>query len=295
MKTDLECFPCFIKQTIKTAKIATSDQDIQRRIINRVLEKLIYLDLTVPPPKNAPIIYETIAEFTGNKDVYAGIKKKYNDQVLKLYPLIIKKINESQDKIYTALQLSIAGNIIDFGAGRDLDINIEKILNDLSRVKLKVDDYHKFKPLFFKAKDILFLGDNAGEIVFDKAILETINRLYPEKNLYYSVRGEPIINDVTLVDAENLQIDKFATVVSNGTSYPGTIIEESSSEMKNIFFKADLIISKGQGNFETLYQTYGENLFFAFIIKCDLVSQNLNIELNSPVFMKDEKKQSKSF
>jgi len=289
LQTKLECYPCFIKQTLQTVKLVTSDLEKQKQVLDLVLAGLRDINLTNPPPKNSPIIYEAIAQVTGEADVYKQIKEKYNAAILKIYPQIITRINKSADPLFTALKFSIAGNIIDFGAGREIDINIDETLNKLEEVGLSYNDFDKFAPRLAKAKLLLYLADNAGEIVFDKAFLKIIKDYYPDLKIYLAVRGFPIINDVTTEDALAVKIDDFAEIISNGTKYPGTIIEECHPRLQQTYQQADLIISKGQGNFETLYETKRENLFYAFMIKCDCVAELLKLPLYSPIFMENPK------
>lgn len=191
--------------------------------------------------------------------------------MLDYYPELKKLVNKSNDPFQMALRLAIAGNIIDYGPNHVFDIN--RTLKRAKSIVLAIDDSESLRQSISQAKMLLYLGDNAGEIVMDRIFLETINHA----NIYFAVRGSPIINDALIEDAELVGIDKIATVITNGDDAPGTILENTSTEFRDIFAQADLIISKGQGNYEGLNETE-KNIYFILITKCDHVADHLGVK-----------------
>jgi len=217
-------------------------------------------------------LHNKLKKYTNNSDSYASIKKDGNDKALSLYPEMKEKILQAEKPFDIAIRLAIAGNIMDSAISDSYDIKrtIDKTLN--SCFAINHSDY--LKQDLLKAKKVLFIGDNAGEIVFDKLFIETI--MHP--HLYFSVRGAPIINDATMEDAEYVGMGKVADVISNGYDAPSTIIEHCSDEFCKIFDEADVIISKGQGNLEGLLGNTNKNIYFLLMVKCDVIANALNVQ-----------------
>jgi damage-control phosphatase, subfamily I len=200
-------------------------------------------------------------------DPYFKEKDKSNKEMLGRYDEFRKRIQNSEDKFDTALRLAIAGNIIDFGPTDKFDVSgtIERVLNS----DFEIDNSQQLKAEIQKAKTILYLGDNCGEIVLDKLFLETINH----PNVFFAVRDKPILNDVTTKEALLIGIDKVAKIVSNGDDAPSTLLHRVSTEFLEIYKSADLIISKGMGNYEGLMNETDSRLFFLLMIKCPVIGE----------------------
>ena len=271
MKTYLDCFPCFEKQTLRAARIVTSDEIIIKKLMDEVGMMLKNIPLENTPPETGNIIYQKIRQITGEFDPYKKIKQKNIEKALTLYPSLKEKVENSDDRLLTAIRIAIASNVIDFAIKKKFVSNeeIEKIL----RKKFAIFDYKKFKELLHHSEEILYVGDNAGEAVFDRILIEEMK--IPVK---YVVRGMPVINDVTYEDAIRAGIDKFATIVSSGSSAPGLILKTCSAEFKRLFEKAEFIISKGQGNYEGLSE---EKLpiFFLLKVKCWVIANDLEVNV----------------
>ena len=187
-----------------------------------------------------------------------------------MYPYLKRRVEKSSDRLLMAIRCAIAGNIIDFGAygSFDLSRDVEEILEK----DFAVFDYTKFKYGLDKAHQILYLGDNAGECVFDRILIEEI-----KKPVNYVVRDAPIINDATYEDAVQAGIDGVATNVSSGTDAPGTILETCTAEFRNIYQNSKFIISKGQGNYEALSNETGPT-FFLLKAKCKIIADDFGID-----------------
>jgi len=211
----------------------------------------------------------------GVDDLYMDEKKCSNLIALDLYKHWQSKVIQSENPFYMALRLAIAGNIMDYGANHSF--NIYEAIERVFHADFAIDHSSLLKQRIKAAKSILYLGDNAGEIVFDKLFLEIL--MHP--NVTYAVKGSPIINDVTLSDAFEVGLDKVADVISNGYNAPSTILEKSSQEFKDHFNAADLIISKGQGNLEGLISLNDKRIFFLLMVKCDVIAELLWVPVNS--------------
>ena len=281
MLTYLDCVPCFFKQALEAARIAGADEKLQREILNELAKIIPDFSLNDSPPEMGRVVYSLVKKLTGKKDPYKALKEKSNNLAQKLYPELKEKILSSKDSLLTAVELAIAGNIIDYGAKNYLNVDkeIEKLLkkeykpvNSESRV---IFDYFDFKNVLDKAQNILYIADNAGEIVFDKLLIEEIKKRYKDKRIVFAVRDKPVINDALIEDALSCGIDKLAEVISSGSDAPGTVLGLCSREFLEIYRKADMVISKGQGNFESLSgQT--RPIFFMFMAKCPVIAKDVS-------------------
>ncbi len=274
MKADLECIPCFINQAHKASNLATDDSRLQEKILKEVLYRLSHQSFDTTPPFIGRDIHRIVKLLTGKDDPYREIKEDSNRLAERLMPSLKKIVKDSKDSFETAVRLSIAGNTIDYGQGNQIT---EQMVKDaISRNLSKPIDKESVEGLreeIEKASKILYLGDNAGEVFFDKLLLTELIG-FPVK---FVVRGAPIINDALVEDARAAGIDEIVEVLENGADIPGTMLEECSENFKREFVEADLIISKGQGNYETLSDEQ-KNIFFLFMSKCPVISRDIGFE-----------------
>ncbi len=265
MKTHLDCMPCFLRQAIDASKLAGANEALQKKVVDKVARMLPDLPLEASPPEIAEAVYGVVERLTGGEDSYKRIKQKSNKCALEIYPRLKNIVNSAGDRLLAALRLAVAGNVIDYGLPNVFDI--EEEIEDCLKKDFAVFDYDDFKKVFSGAKNILYLLDNAGEVVFDKLLVEEM----AAKSVVCAVREKPIINDVTLDDAKKVGLDAVATVISSGSAIPGTVISKCNKEFLECYRKADMIISKGQGNFETL-ASQEKPVFFIFKAKCPVVA-----------------------
>lgn len=230
------------------------------------------------PPEIGREVYRLISEKTGILDPYSSIKKKCTKQALALYPQLKQRIESSGDRLGMAVRMAIAGNVIDFGVNADFDL--DKDLEILLSQKLTIDHYRDFCHALRSARRVLYLADNAGETVFDRLLIEELG-----KPVVYVVREKPIINDAVHQDALDAGIDEVAEIVSSGTDAPGTILNLCSENFSKIFRSADLIISKGQGNYEGLSDKT-RPVFFLLKAKCSVIARDLGVKQGSLILMK---------
>jgi len=283
MKTYFDCLPCFIRQALNASRLISNDKKIHERVMRNVLKKTAEMDLNQPPPAMGRLIYQMIRDVSGNNDPYKEIKEKFNRFILDLYPEFQRIILTSNNPFETAVRLAIAGNIIDFGVGNDIrtadihEIVNQSITQDLAgNIDILIHEVNS-------ANKILYLGDNSGEIVFDRLLIEQL----PLNKITYAVRGYPVINDVTIDDARDTGITGLVKVVDNGSDAPGTLLDLCSDEFCEIFSEADLIISKGQGNYESLSDS-NKNIFFIFMVKCPVVASNTGYDQGSMVILQNQ-------
>ncbi len=279
MRTHFDCIPCFFRQALSAARLASDDPAVHERVLRAVAAAVSGMDLRDVPPKMGQLIHREVRAATGGADPYAGAKKEFNEFALGLLPGLRETIASSPDPFETAIRLAAAGNIIDFGGGRtvtenDVDESIVFALN----CEIDLASLEQLRDVVERAATILYIADNAGEIVFDRALIELIG---PER-VTLAVRGAPILNDVTVEDAVAVGLDTLVTVIPNGSDAPGTILDECSPGFMRAFSEADVVIAKGQGNYETLSAAPRE-IFMLFKVKCAVVAEDAEEELGAIV------------
>ena len=275
MKTYLDCFPCFLSQALRAARIATADEKKIKRVLDAVGRMLEDIPLESTPPESGRLIYRKVSEITGVPDPYKKLKDESTERALALYPLLRRVVEDSEDRLMTAVRVAIAGNVIDFGANWDFDL--EKEVAQTLENAFEMCDFPAFKKSVEAAEEVLYLGDNAGECVFDRILIEEIR-----KPVRYVVRGAPIINDATYDDAVASGIDQVATILSSGTDGPGTILHTCSREFMELYNSAQCIVSKGQGNYEALSREK-RPLFFLLKTKCSVLADDMGVREGSTI------------
>lgn len=269
MKLHLECVPCYIRQTLDAAKMATDDKKIHEKVLRESLIVASRFD-----PKNYGFVLQAeikkiLEKLVPKVDPYSGVKDSYNRMVLGLEDKLRNIIENSKDRFEAGLRVSLAGNVIDFGP--DSPLNREILMDAIEKSLSQKLDNKKVKLLkenIGRAKKILFIGDNAGEIVMDKIFIEYL----PVEKITYVVRGGPALNDATMEDAEMVGMTDYVRVITTGLDMPSAILPFCSDEFKKEYQKSDLIISKGQGNYEALCDE-NRNIFFLLKIKCPIVAE----------------------
>lgn len=277
MKTYLDCIPCFLRQALNAGRTATTDEKVIKTLLSEVGCMIRDIPLNATPPETADMIYRKISEVTGVEDPYHSIKENSIREALTLFPRLEEMISASNDPLSTAIKIAIAGNIIDLGVGHTF--NISRDVMEIVNQEPAIFDYTLFKQELAGASSILYLGDNAGESVFDKLLIREL-----KKPVTYVVRERPTINDVTRSDAIDSGLDEVASIISSGSTAPGIILNRCSNDFLETFRNADMIISKGQGNFEGLSET-DRPIFFLLKAKCQVIAKNLAVK-NGDIIMK---------
>lgn len=279
MRTYLDCIPCFYAQSLQAARISGADLEMQREVLRHLSGLVPDFSLDTSPAEMGRAIYGMISKVTGKKDPYKEIKEESNKLALKVYPKLKTKVQESENPLLIAVLLAITGNLIDFSRKdfQEITAEIDKIADynfDLEIINTnKHFDYQLFCKRLLEAKSVLYLADNAGEVVFDRILIEQLVRDY-QKNVLYVVKGKPALNNALVEDAISCGINKFANIISCGADCPGVILKYCSPEFMRLFEEAEIIISKGQCNYEALS---GETnpLFFLLIAKCPVIARHV--------------------
>jgi uncharacterized protein with ATP-grasp and redox domains len=285
MKLRLDCIVCIARQALRAARLATDDPRVQEEVLRRVMRRLTEMGWVGTPPQlvRASGVAELIEELTGVDDPYRDLKRASNDEALAIVDEVKSLIARHEDPLRAAVKVAIAGNIIDFAAldTYDLRATIEKVMKQ----KPAIDDYSRLREEVLSAETLLYFADNAGEIVFDKLLIEEMIRARgrPFKRISFVVKGGPIINDATIEDALYVGLDKLPNIefrkVSSGK--PGTGPERSSPEVLSWIRSHDLVIAKGQGNYEDLSSV--EGVYFLLMAKCPVVAEDLGVKVGDIV------------
>ncbi len=260
--------------------MACAEESTKCRILKKVILKLLDARWDATPPHLAQIAHSIVRQELG-VDPYQQVKKESNDAVLRMYEKLKSLINSSQDPLSTAARIAVAGNIMDFGPSSSFDFKatVDECLTD----DFAIDNIKELKEKLATSFSILYISDNAGEIVCDKLLIETILDNYNIKSIVFVVKGGPILNDTTEIDARYVGLDKIREVsflcVSNGD--PNTGISRDSAEFKNILNDFDIVISKGQGNYEMLSDN--KDIFFLLKVKCPLIARDACAPLGSMI------------
>jgi uncharacterized protein with ATP-grasp and redox domains len=277
MKTYFDCLPCFVRHALDAARMVTDDEAVHERVLREVLRASASLDMSMSPPHMGREIHRIIRRETADPDPYREIKDASTRLALDLLPGLARRVEKSSDPFEAAVRFAVAGNIIDFGAQAHVsDETVLQAIEDAVKEPIDTAGVDTLRRAAGNAREILYLGDNAGEIVLDRLLIERL----PGERVTFAVREAPVINDATIEDAHVSGLTDVVKVITNGSDAPGTILEECSAEFRERFERADVIIAKGQGNYETLNDTPG-NIFFLLKAKCPVVARDLSCELGS--------------
>lgn len=261
----------FIKHNIKSASVRNEIHDkIHAYLYKQGIENVL-------TPQASRFVNRLIQHYSGINDLYLKEKQTYNRLLLDLYDNLMARIRSADKPESAALRYALAGNIIDFGPPGSFDV-YEALASALEK-KPAIDHSEILFTELRKAQTVLYLGDNAGEIVTDKLFISTLR--HPD--LYFAVRGSPVMNDVTLEDAYSVGMDKEARIISNGYDAPSTLLTECSSEFLAVYDRADIVISKGQGNLEGLIDEGNKKIFFLLMVKCEIMGKKVNANVGDVV------------
>jgi len=282
LKATVDCVHCYLKQAVSCMRMAGLNEDDQHEILFKLMDYVKGLDRNATPAENSTYAVLKTYELMGVDDPYKEVKRQSNDLALELYPRLKQMLDEYGDRLHSALKIAVAGNVIDLGIRRSFDIEGE--LRYSIETGFSKDHYYRFKQKLEKVDEVLFLGDNAGEVVFDKVLVEELVRL--GKRVTYVVKEGPVLNDSTMEDAVYVGMDKVARVITTGSRFLGVSFKHMSQEFADALYKAPLIISKGQANFESLeqHEMARDRIFFLLKIKCDEVAKAAGAALGDVVF-----------
>ncbi|MEW5949114.1 MAG: ARMT1-like domain-containing protein [Thermodesulfobacteriota bacterium] len=281
MNTSLDCIPCFIRQALEAVRMVSTDRIVHERMMRDVLHWTGEMDLDRPPPVIGQRIHRRLREITGVEDPYRPAKRHQNRMALSLLPELKAEIKAASDPLGIAVRLAIAGNVIDMGVNGNVTESDLRQSVSQALAGAFIGEMDEFRQSVSKARNILYLADNAGEIVFDRLLIE---QLSPER-VTVVVRGAPVINDATMDDAWDAGLHELVGIIDNGSDAPGTLLEECTQELQRRFAGADLILAKGQGNYETLSEK-PDNIFFLFKAKCPVIAAHVGLPLGTQALIR---------
>jgi uncharacterized protein with ATP-grasp and redox domains len=276
-----ECLVCLTNQALRVARAIDCDDACAEAIVKLAAHEVAEYKLNQTPPQAAARLYPKISTLVGKEDLYEAKKIESTNKAFEFLDFVYEKIDEAPCKIEAALRAAVAGNVIDFAT--EVSFAVEEEIAKVFEARFAIDEKREFVDRLKEAKTFMLIGDNVGEHVFDKVLLEVIEEYYPQMEKYYVVRGKPIINDVTATEAAAIGIDTLASIVDSGLDTPGFLLERANEKTKRLFKSADVILAKGMGNFECMDALRDGRIFHLFKVKCSVVSQRVGADIGSLV------------
>jgi len=277
MNIDEACISCIINQSIKVADAINADKELKRELTSTVELMSKAFSFSNNPPEIAADVYEKMSSIANKTDLYDEVKALSTKKALSFVPLLRERLEMSEEKLLTATKIAVAGNVIDLAAAVDFDL--EEELLSIFDTAFAHNDFASMKTTLENARKVVILGDNVGEHIFDYMFIETLKELYPNAEYAYFVRGNPIINDVTLKEAKEAGFESLCELVDSGVNTPGFAYSRANDYAKKLFDEADIIISKGMGNYECLSPSHRDNICFLLKVKCNVVANSLKKEV----------------
>ncbi|HQQ41009.1 MAG TPA: ARMT1-like domain-containing protein [Clostridia bacterium] len=289
MKLQYECLTCIIAQVLNVAKMLNFDEAHKEAAMRESLAYLSGANYEGCTPESMGELWELLLKHAETGDPYAVVKSLCNQEAMKMESHVRQAILNSGDPLGRALKFAVAGNLVDYGLEHPVSLEEQnRQVDEIAATPFVVDDSLELKEALRKAETLLYLCDNAGEILFDKLLIEEIRREFPQIQATCVVKGTPVLNDVTMADALEVGLDQAARVIDNGDGCPGTVLHRTSESFRREYEAADIVISKGQGNFESLTGQPKANIFFLFMAKCDAICQIVGTSKLSMLCKKNE-------
>lgn len=276
MRIQEKCIPCIVNQAIRVADmVGLKEKD---DLLKKVFAYLSTIDFKgSSTPELTGEIFSLLKKETGNDDPYRETRARYNEMLLGQVPGLEREINESGNPFLESIKYAIIGNVIDFNPIHGLSPgDIEPYFKKLKGEPLEIDDSAHLSRDVCKADTLLYLGDNCGEICLDKILVKKIKELNPGCRIFFAVRGEAVVNDSVEEDAYRVGIDAYASIVSNGDSSLGTVLHRTSEEFQEIYRNADVVIAKGQANYECLSEEK-KKIYFLLMTKCKVIAEDIGV------------------
>ena len=281
MNITTDCINCLLNQSIRVAKNLNLDE-FKSKELSKIAQESISKYSGVTPVIVASDLYPKMSYFIGSSDIYADLKAKSTKEALKLLREVEATLNNLEDRVKGAIKVSVAGNVIDFATPNQFDLSKE--FKTVFKTPFAIDNQDKFLDKLKSAKSLMIVGDNVGEHVFDKLLLQEIKIAYPNIELYYATRGVPIINDVTMKEAKEIGLDEVATLIDSGVNTPGLDYNRASSSFMEIYNSMNLILAKGMGNYEALDEVDDNRIFHLLKVKCNVVASSIGANLGDLIF-----------
>lgn len=288
MLLEADCIPCILRMAVAALRQLPLDENTIRELSTEILEipALRGLEWNKTSAEVIEDIWRKIVKKTGSPDPFRLAKSNQNKKIMDLYPDLKQMVNEAVDPLYTAVKLAILGNSLDLMVA-DSAVTFENSIKDRVDAPLALEIYSAFEQQLIASKRLVYFGDNAGEIVFDKLLIKTIKELHSPE-IVFVVRSVPTLNDATLTEARSIGMDNITRVIENGIDgpLPGTVLRRCSNEVNDLVRRSDLIISKGGGNFDTLDEErehLQKKISFLLLSKCEPYYRHFGVEIHQPI------------
>ncbi len=277
MNIDPACVECIINQSKRVAEAIHADEKVSTELVQAVEKMAPGFSFEQSPPEVAAAVYEKMAEIAGKVDLYDEVKRLSTQKAETFVPYLEQEVKRSEEPLLTATKIAVAGNVIDLAAEYAFDLNEE--LGKIFHANFAVNDFSTLESKLSKASNLLYIADNAGEHIFDLIYIKTILSLFPKTKITYMTRGNAIINDVTYEEAKASGFGDVCELINSGVNTPGFVYDRANKKSQKLFDTADLIITKGMGNYECLNDAKRKDLFFLLKVKCNVVARSLNREV----------------
>lgn len=281
MNIDEACISCIVNQSFKVANAIGADEALVHQLTTHVQNLSKDFSFSQTPPEIASYVYEDMAKIANKSDLYDEVKRHSVQKAMSFLPLLQEKLSQSKNKLLTATKIAVAGNVIDLAA--EVEFDLEEELQKVFQTQFAHDDFSKLEKKLSDAKEVVVMGDNVGEHIFDYLYIETLKELYPKITFHYFVRGNAIINDVSMKEALEYNFDSLCNLVDSGVNTPGFVYQRANQKAKDLFDAADLVISKGMGNYECMTPSHKQDICFLLKVKCSVVAKSLNLEIGDIV------------
>lgn len=279
MNIHSECVSCIINQSRRVAEAIGADDSLTHKLVSFVEQSLEQPDFTLSPPVIATPLYQTMAQMANTTDLYRLQKQHATDQAKHYIPYMQSQIDAAEDKLLAVFKTAVVGNVIDLAA--EVSFDLHGAIHSVFETPFAHDDTETMKHKLDQSQTLLYIGDNAGEHIFDQLAIRHLKALYPHLTLYYMVRGRPIINDVTMSEALEAKMDEECILIDSGVPTPGFVYELATPQAQQLFNTVDLIIAKGMGNYECLTPERRSNICYLLKVKCSVVSRSIGHEIGS--------------
>ncbi|MDY2725826.1 hypothetical protein BHF70_09150 [Anaerostipes sp. 494a] len=287
VRLNSQCIRCLVKKQMENF-----DNNIAENQKVQYMQEVLKIIAQAGPSEGGPVISGRIFELQkrmfGEKVDYKPIKHRYNQMMLDMEYEISQKIENSEDPLKQALKYAMTGNYIDFGALSNVDNEkLMELLEQAGKNAVSQEEYQALREDLKRGGKLVYLTDNCGEVVLDKLLIKQLKKEYPDLDITVIVRGQEVLNDATMEDAKQIGMTDIVKVIGNGSDIAGTYEEEISQEALHMINQADVIIAKGQGNFETLWGC-GRNIYYMFLCKCELFTERFGVKQFEGILVNDK-------
>ncbi len=290
MKIKFECLPCLVNQAVKVAEMTNAND--KEELFRKTFKYLSNVDFSKSNPEIIGETFKILKEHIKNDDPYKETRNYYNTLFLNSLDSFEDKILEAKDPFEFALKYAVLGNLIDFNPIHGVNItDIQEKFRRADEMFFTINHINKMKEDILCSNTLLYIGDNCGEICFDKLFIKQIKKINPLIEIYFAARGVPVVGDSIEEDAYFVGIDEYAKIISNGDYSLGTVLSKTSNEFNKVYENADLVISKGQANYESLSEQVNKNIYFLLMAKCEVIAKDIGVDVKSLICMSINKKE----